>query len=86
LIVGLAILGGAGYWAYKSLTESDEQQISQAAEEADEKLQEDTEPPKANEQVKTVGMSEVEFQINLHRMTHQKIEATEKRGAVQMTP
>ena len=86
LLVGLAILAGAGYWAYKSLTESDEQQISQAAEEADEKLQEDTEPPKANEQVETVGLSEVEFQIHLHQMTHQKIEATEKRGAIEMTP
>jgi len=87
LLVGLAILAGAGYWAYKSLTNSDEQQISQAAEEADEKLaQEDTEPPKANEQVETVGLSEGEFQIHLHQMTHQKIEATEKRGAIEMTP
>ncbi|MEZ0482175.1 DUF6241 domain-containing protein [Planococcus sp. SSTMD024] len=86
LVVGLGILAGAGYWAYKSLTSSDEQQISQAAEEADEKLQEDTEAPKPNELVETVGLSETEFQIHLHQMTHQKIEATEKRGAIEMTP
>lgn len=88
LLVSLAILAGAGYWAYKSLTTSDEQQISNAAEEAEDKLQqgEDTEAPKANELVETVGLSEGEFQIHLHQMTHQKIQATEKRGAIEMTP
>lgn len=88
LLVGLGVLAGAGYWAYKSLTSTDEQQISKAAEEADEKLQrgEDTEAPKANDKVETVGLNEVQFQVKLHQMTHQKIEATEKRGAIEMTP
>lgn len=87
MLVGLGILAGAGYWGYKSLTSTDEQQISKAAEQASDKLEqgEDTIAPAADEDVKTVGLSEVQFQVKLHQMTHQKIEATEKRGEIEMT-
>ncbi|WP_341961889.1 DUF6241 domain-containing protein [Planococcus maritimus] len=87
MLVGLGILAGAGFWGYKSLTATDEQQISKAAEEADDKLEqgENTVAPTSDEDVETVGLSEGEFQVKLHQMTHQKIKATEKRGAIQMT-
>lgn len=87
LLVGLGILAGAGYWGYKSLTASDEQQISKAAEQASDKLEkgEDTLAPAPDKDVETVGLDEVQFQVKLHHMTHQKIEATEKRGEIQMT-
>ncbi|MGM0897065.1 MAG: DUF6241 domain-containing protein [Bacillota bacterium] len=88
LVVVLGIFAGAGYYAYMSLTSTDEQRISDAAEQADEKLEqgEDTEAPKTGEDVETVGLKEWEFQVKLHQMTHQKIVASEKRGAIEMTP
>lgn len=87
MLVGLGILAGAGFWAYKSLTATDEQQISKAADQASDKLEqgEDTFAPKSDEEVETVGLSEGQFQIKLHQMTHQKIKATEKRGEIEMT-
>lgn len=88
LLVSLAILAGAGYWAYKSLTASDEQQISSAAEAAEEALDQEAveQSPQDGLPVETVGLNEAQFQVKLHQMTHQKIEATEKRGAIEMTP
>lgn len=88
LLVGLAILAGAGYWAYKSFTTTDEQEISKAAEQAAAALDKEAveQSPQSDLPVDTVGLSEGQFQVKLHQMTHQKIEATEKRGAIQMTP
>ena len=88
LLLVLGVLAGAGYWVYQSFTTTDEQEISKAAEEAAEVLDEDAvaQSPQSDLPVDTVGLTEGQFQVKLHQMTHQKIVATEKRGKIQMTP
>lgn len=77
----LALLGGAGYYVLQSLSAPESETIAEAAEKAEKSL-EGNGPLLESE----VGMDEIELQIFLHRMTHQKIVATEKRGAIEMTP
>src|SRR5690606_14695244 len=71
-----------------SFTASDEQEISNAAAAAEEMLKQEAveQSPQDGLPVETVGLDEAQFQVKLHHMTHQKIEATEKRGMIEMTP
>jgi len=88
ILVVLGVLGGAGYYAYNSFTAPDEEEITQAAEQASEQLDqgEGTAAPKSGATSGAIGMEEGRFQTMLHQMTHQKIEASKKVGAIEMTP
>ncbi|MBT2581195.1 DUF6241 domain-containing protein [Planococcus sp. ISL-109] len=90
MIIALVVLGGlgaAGYYAFQSLTSPDKE-INEAAKQAGQQLEqeEDTEAPKSGATPATIGMDEGRFQTMLHQMTHQKIVADKKRGAIEMTP
>lgn len=74
----IALLGGVGYKFIQELSANDEERITEVAE-VIEKQQVTTE-------VEEPSMQEVQVQIYLHQMTHQKIVAEEKRGAIQMSP
>ncbi|RNF39589.1 DUF6241 domain-containing protein [Planococcus salinus] len=78
----LAAIGAGGYYFIQNL--SPEKEISDAAKEVEKQLEKDS--GAAEEAGEEVGLDETEFQIKLHQMTHQKIVASEKRGAIEMTP
>lgn len=82
VLVILAAIGAGGYHFIQGL--SQEKEISAAAKEAEQQLANDSETEKASK--KEVGLEEWQFQVKLHQMTHQKITASEKRGAIEMTP
>lgn len=88
IIVVVAVLGGAGYYAFQSLSAPPEEEIDAAAQQAARHLDqaEQSDAPKSGAATAEVGLSETEFQIHLHQMTHQKIVASKKRGAIEMTP
>lgn len=88
ILVAVGVLGGAGNYAYNSFTAPDEEEISQAAEQASEQLAQgqDTQAPKSGATSAAIGMEEGRFQTMLHQMTHQKIKASKKVGAIEMTP
>ncbi|XKE93951.1 DUF6241 domain-containing protein [Metaplanococcus flavidus] len=88
-VIGLLVLGGAGYWFVQDFLASDGGEISKVAEEIDQRevSAETTETAQAKKSVDNadVDMEEERVQIYLHQMTHQKITADKKRGAVEMS-
>lgn len=86
----LALIGVGGYFfIQQSFSETAEEEITAAAQEITERQDE----PKAEEasEKSDAGSSEAEMeekqiQKYLHLMTHQKVEAKDKWGAVEMTP
>ena len=80
----LAVLGGVGFKFIQELSTGDEDRISEVAEGIVQQ-EETTEDVEASEQEEG-EMKEGEVQTYLHRMTHQKIVAEEKRGAIEMSP
>ena len=86
-IIGLAVLGGAGYWFMQGSFGADGGDITKIAEQIEQReANVETVEASGTAGNKEVDMEEVQVQIYLHQMTHQKIVATEKRGAVEMTP
>lgn len=75
-VVLIGMIGAAGYYVALPLFSADAH-IALAAKKAN---------GQSPEEGQTVGMSEQQFQLRLHQMTHQKVVADEKRGAVEMTP
>lgn len=87
IALGLAVVGGAGYWFMQSFLTKDGKEISTVVEEID-KREASAETTEAAETKKISGkadMEEEQVQIYLHQMTHQKIVADKKRGAVEMS-
>ena len=88
-IIGLLVLGGAGYWFVQDFLADDGGEISKVAEEIDQR-EVSAETTGTAEAAKTVDNADVDMeeervQIFLHQMTHQKITADKKRGAVEMS-
>lgn len=88
-IIGLVLLGGAGYWFMQSNFLNDETDITKVAEKIEQrketKTNEDVKKEKEVAKKVEVDMKEEQVQIYLHQMTHQKIVARKKYGAVEMT-
>lgn len=91
-VIMLTLLAGGGYWFIQNLSADKGDEISSVAKEIEqqEESQETVGTAKAKKSEATkkpvhVGMSEAQVQIYLHQMTHQKIVADKKRGAVEMT-
>ncbi len=88
-LIGLLLLSGAGYWFVQDFLEDDGGEISKVAKEIEQR-EVSAETTEATEETKTVDktdadMDEERVQIYLHQMTHQKITADKKRGAVEMS-
>ena len=88
-LIGLLVLGGAGYWFVQDFLEDDGGEISKVAEKIEQR-EVSAETTEATEETKTgdktdADMDEERVQIYLHQMTHQKITADKKRGAVEMS-
>ncbi|WKA55856.1 DUF6241 domain-containing protein [Planococcus shixiaomingii] len=88
LILGLiALIGGGGYYYIQQSFEKSEgitsiaEDLSEQQEEP--KIEELSEEPKVSSEVE---MKEAQVQEYFHHMTHQKVEADKKWGAVKMTP
>ncbi|MFD1031333.1 DUF6241 domain-containing protein [Metaplanococcus flavidus] len=88
-ILTLAVIAGAGYWFIQDFTSNDAEEISAVADQIEErKLSDDTVEASDSEGTadKPVeDMPEGKLQTYLHQMTHQKIVAAKKIGAVEMT-
>lgn len=76
-MIVIGAIGAAGYYVAAPFVSADAH-IAMAAKKASHE--------KAPKEVEAVGMSEQQFQLHLHQMTHQKVVADEKRGAVEMAP
>ncbi|RLQ86662.1 DUF6241 domain-containing protein [Planomicrobium sp. Y74] len=87
--IGLLVLGGAGYWFVQDFFADDDGELSKVAEEIEERevSAETTDTKQAKKSVNKADadMDEERVQIYLHQMTHQKIVADKKRGAVEMS-
>lgn len=87
--IGLLVLGGAGYWFVQDFFADDGGELSEVAEEIEERevSAETTDTKQAKKSVNKADadMDEERVQIYLHQMTHQKIVADKKRGAVEMS-
>ncbi|HSI66119.1 MAG TPA: DUF6241 domain-containing protein [Planococcus sp. (in: firmicutes)] len=88
-ILALAVLGGAGYWFIKDFTSTDGEEITTIADGIDEREESNADVNTAEVEEAAakveVDMAEEKVQIYLHRMTHQKIVADKKIGAVEMS-
>lgn len=76
-IITIGMIGAAAYYVAAPFVSADAH-ISVAAQKASKET--------SIKEVEAIGMSEQQFQLRLHQMTHQKVVADEKRGAVEMTP
>lgn len=92
-VIGLAVLGGTGYWFLQGnfgAGGNDGEDISAVAEQIALRKASNGDGASAESNEAADGeradMLESKVQVYLHQMTHQKIIATEKRGAVEMTP
>ena len=86
----LALLAGGGYY-FITQNSSKGAEITEIAEEIEESNAKVVAAKKDKTDDKKVEsadpkMSEGKLQIYMHQMTHQKIVASEKKGAVEMTP
>ncbi|WP_033542103.1 DUF6241 domain-containing protein [Planococcus sp. CAU13] len=88
-VVVLAVLGGAGYWFVQSLAVKDEDKISAIVEELEQvedgTVQAASGSAKETEELAEGGLEETQLQTYLHRMTHQKVTADKKFGAIEMS-
>lgn len=91
-VLALALIGGAGYWFIQNFSGSDGEDIAAIAEEIDGRgASAETDAAAAAETEEKAGekaadMEEGKLQTYLHQMTHQKIVADKKRGALEMSP
>ena len=87
--IGLLVLGGAGYWFVQDFFSKDSGEISEVAEKIEQREASaettDSSQTKKSAAKADVDMEEERVQIYLHQMTHQKIVADKKRGAVEMS-
>ena len=79
-----ALLAGAAYYFFTQNSASGGE-ITKVAEKIEKREGTDGTPEKSGPDEDDADMSEVDLQILLHQMTHQKISAGKKKGAVEMT-
>ena len=91
-ILALGLLGGAGYWFIQDFVGGDGDDISAVVEQIEEReVSADTDTDTASAETdetngeQTADMEEGKLQTYLHQMTHQKIVADKKRGAIEMS-
>ena len=80
----LALLAGAGYYFFTQNSTSGGE-ITKVADKIEEREEKEGKPEKSGTEEEDADMTEVDLQILLHQMTHQKISAGKKKGAVEMT-
>lgn len=80
----LALLAGAGYYFFTQNSTSGGE-ITKVADKIEEREEKEGTPEKSGTEEEDADMTEVDLQILLHQMTHQKISAGKKKGAVEMT-
>lgn len=83
-VLALLVAGGYYFIMQNSSKGGDITKVAEEIEKSDDKA---AAAEKDDEKVDSddLKMSEVELQIYMHKMTHQKITASEKKGAVEMT-
>ncbi|MCH4827393.1 MAG: DUF6241 domain-containing protein [Planococcus sp. (in: firmicutes)] len=83
-VLALLVAGGYYFIIQNSSKGGDITKVAEEIEKSDDKA---VAAEKDDEKVDRddLKMSEVELQIYMHKMTHQKITASEKKGAVEMT-
>ncbi|ANU22530.1 DUF6241 domain-containing protein [Planococcus donghaensis] len=84
-VLALLVVGGYYFFTQGSSTGGN---ITKVAEEIEENDNKAVAAEKEDEQADSndLKMSEGELQVYMHQMTHQKIAASKKKGAVEMTP
>ncbi|MBF6633760.1 MAG: hypothetical protein ITG06_06740, partial [Planococcus sp. (in: Bacteria)] len=80
----LALLAGAGYYFFTQNSTSGGE-ITKVADKIEEREEKEGTPEKSGTEEEDADMTEVDLQILLHQMTHQKISAGKKKDAVEMT-
>src|SRR5690606_39022000 len=80
----LALLAGAGYYFFTQNSTSGGE-ITKVADKIEEREEKEGTPERSGTEEEDADMTEVDLQILLHQMTHQKISAGKKKGAVEMT-
>lgn len=89
IVLGIAALIGAGAYYYFQQSPSKSDEIADIAQEIKERngrpAAEAEEPAGKAENTLAPDMEETQLQIYLHHMTHQKVKADKKWGAVEMT-
>ncbi|MDQ0428834.1 hypothetical protein QOZ98_001661 [Planomicrobium stackebrandtii] len=81
----LALLAAAGYYFITQPSSSDGE-ITEVAEEIEGRDEQEAVAEESETKNVDADMEEVQLQIYLHQMTHQKVAAAKKIGAVEMTP
>lgn len=81
----LALLAAAGYYFVAQHSSKDEE-ITQVAEDIEGREEQEAVAEESGAANVEADMEEVQLQIYLHQMTHQKVAAAKKIGAVEMTP
>lgn len=81
----LALLAAAGYY-FVTQHSSTDGEITEVAEEIEGREEQKVVAEESETDNVDVDMEEGQLQIYLHQMTHQKVAATKKIGAVEMTP
>lgn len=79
----LALLVAGGYYMFTQNSSKGEE-ITKVAEVLEKKAEQTVSAEKVESE--DLEMTEVDVQTYMHRMTHQKIVASEKKGQVEMTP
>lgn len=84
-VLALLVAGGYYFLAQGSAKGGDITKVAEEIEKSDDKA---VAAEKDDEKVDSddLKMREGELQVYMHQMTHQKITASEKKGAVEMTP
>ncbi|MGH2317053.1 DUF6241 domain-containing protein [Planococcus sp. SE5232] len=85
IILGIVVLLAAGAYYFIAQNSSGAGEISEVADKIEELEGKEVEAEKAKTEEDEPDMKEVRLQINLHQMTHQKIIADKKKGAIEMT-
>lgn len=90
IVLGIAALIGAAVYYYFQQSPSGSDEIADIAEEIKERdenpASEAEEPAAKSANTASPDMEETQVQTYLHHMTHQKVKADKKWGAVEMTP
>lgn len=90
IVLGIAALIGAAAYYYFQQSPSKSEEIAEIAEKIKERDEtpavEAEEPPAKSANAALPDMEETQVQTYLHHMTHQKVKADKKWGAVEMTP
>lgn len=84
LSIGVLLAAGAYYFFLQNSSGAGE--ISKVADEIEEREGQEVAAEKPEAEEDEADMEEIRLQITLHQMTHQKIIADKKKGAIEMTP